>query len=107
MVPVMTSFLPPGRVDLYLPTIFVLWEAFNSFTVDDRLIELAGDLSEEHIAGTAKKDGAKWRDVGIWSESEWTTLIGKGLGSMSLSILFTRRTCLTMEPKMFLSVPLE
>ncbi|KAF4572630.1 hypothetical protein EYR36_007140 [Pleurotus pulmonarius] len=103
MVPVMTSFLPPGRIDLYLPTIFVLWEAFNSFTVDDRLIELAGDLSEEHVAGAAKKDGAKWRDVGIWSESEWTTLIGKGLGSMSLSVLFDRRTFLTIEPKMFLS----
>lgn len=107
MVPVMTSFLPPGRVDLYLPSIFVLWEAFNSFTVDDRLIELAGDLSEEHIAGTAKKDGAEWRGVGIWSESEWTTLIGKGLGSMSLSILLTRRTGLTIIPKMFPSVPLE
>ncbi|KAL4264291.1 BLM10 family protein [Pleurotus pulmonarius] len=86
MVPVMTSFLPPGRIDLYLPTIFVLWEAFNSFTVDDRLIELAGDLSEEHVAGAAKKDGAKWRDVGIWSESEWTTLIGKGLGSMNVPV---------------------
>ncbi|KAF4605508.1 hypothetical protein EYR40_004292 [Pleurotus pulmonarius] len=75
MVPVMTSFLPPGRIDLYLPTIFVLWEAFNSFTVDDRLIELAGDLSEEHVAGAAKKDGAKWRDVGIWSESALAKII--------------------------------
>ena len=27
--------------------------------------------------------GAQWKDVGIWSETEWTVFMGKALGSMS------------------------
>jgi hypothetical protein len=93
MIPVMTSFLPPTRTHLYLPTLFRLWEAFNSSIIDDRLIELVGDLSEEHVAGkfgSAGEDGgAEWKDVGIWTEKEWIVLIGKGLGSMSERLLST------------------
>jgi proteasome activator subunit 4 len=86
MVPVLTSFLPPTHTHLYLPALFRLWEAFNSSVVDDRLIELVGDLSEEHVvgkSGSVGEGGAEWKDVGIWTETEWTMLIGKGLGSMS------------------------
>jgi proteasome activator subunit 4 len=87
MVPVMTSFLPPTHIHLYLPTIFKIWEAFNSTLLDDRLIEFVGELSEEHVAGTMGKagedGGAQWKDVGIWSETEWTVFMGKALGSMS------------------------
>ena len=86
MVPVLTSFLPPTHTHLYLPALFRLWEAFNSSVVDDRLIELVGDLSEEHVAGksgSVGEGGAEWKDVGIWTKTEWTMLIGKGLGSMS------------------------
>jgi proteasome activator subunit 4 len=86
MVPVITSFVPPTHTHLYLPVLFRLWEAFNSSVIDDRLIELVGDLSEEHVAGksgSAGEGGAEWKDVGIWTENEWTMLIGKGLGSMS------------------------
>jgi proteasome activator subunit 4 len=82
----MTSFLPPTHTHLYLPTIFKLWEAFNSSLLDDRLIEFMGELSEEHVTGTIGNvgvDGAQWKDVGIWSETEWTVLMGKVLGSMS------------------------
>jgi len=87
MIPAMTSFLPPIDIHLYLPTIFKIWEAFNSMLLDDRLIEFVGELSEEHVAGTVGKvgegGGAQWKDVGIWSEAEWTVLMGKALGSMS------------------------
>jgi proteasome activator subunit 4 len=87
MIPVMTSFFPRTRIHLYLPTIFKIWEAFNSTLLDDRLIEFVGELSEEHVAGTMGKagedGGAQWKDVGIWSETEWTVLMGKALGSMS------------------------
>jgi proteasome activator subunit 4 len=66
---------------------FKIWEAFNSSLLDDRLIEFVGELSEEHVAGTAGKagleGGAQWKDVGIWSETEWTMLVSKALGSMS------------------------
>jgi proteasome activator subunit 4 len=88
MIPVMTSFLPPSQTHLYLPSLFKLWEAFNSNRIDDRLIELAGDLSEEHVAGKfgiAGTDGTERKDVGIWSKDEWTLLVGKGLASLSLS----------------------
>jgi len=98
MIPVMISFLPPTHIHLYLPTIFKIWEAFNSTLLDDRLIEFVGDLSEEHVAGTMGKagedGGAQWKDVGIWSETEWTVLMGKALGSMStLSEILTAQMC--------------
>jgi len=86
MIPVLTSFLPPTDTHLYLPSLFKIWEAFNSGVIDDRLLELCGDLSEEHVAGKfgdAGEGGAEWKDVGIWTEAEWNILVGKGLGSMS------------------------
>jgi proteasome activator subunit 4 len=87
MIPVMTSFLPPTHTHLYLPTIFKLWEAFNSSLLDDRLIEFVGELAEEHVAGVAGKagleGGAQWKAIGIWNEAEWTILVSKALGSMS------------------------
>jgi proteasome activator subunit 4 len=84
MIPVMTSFLPPTHTHLYLPTMFKIWEALNSSLIDDRLIEFMGELSEAHVAGTAGLEGgAQWKDVGIWSETEWTMLMSKALGSMS------------------------
>ena len=66
--------------------LFKLWEPFNSSAMDDRLLELAGSLAEEHVAGLNReeKGGAQWKDVGIWSQTEWNVLIGKGLGSMSM-----------------------
>lgn len=54
--------------------------------MDDRLFEMFGELSEEHVAGkfgNAGEGGADWKDVGIWTDAQWNTLIGKGLGSMS------------------------
>lgn len=84
MIPVLTSFLPPTHTHLYLSAIFNIWEAFNSVLVDERLIEFVGELAEEHVAGNAGPEGgAQWKDVGMWSEKEWTVLISKALGSMS------------------------
>jgi len=65
--------------------LFKLWEPFNSSAMDDRLLDLAGSLAEEHVAGfNQEKGGAEWKDVGIWSQTEWNVLMGKGLGSMSM-----------------------
>ena len=87
MIPVLTSFLPPSHPHLYLPVIFKLWEAFNSFSMDDRFLELAGDLAEEHIAGNFGEEGsAQWKDVGIWSAQEWSLLVSKGFESMCWSL---------------------
>jgi proteasome activator subunit 4 len=115
MVPVMTSFLPPTHTHVYLPVLFKLWEAFNSSVIDERLLELCGDLSEEHVgglAGDATQEGnAKWQDVGIWTKDQWTLLTGKALGAMSMFseektfidsnklILFIRYSCWLYECK--------
>ncbi|KAI0762664.1 ARM repeat-containing protein [Fomes fomentarius] len=94
MVPVLTSFLPPTHTQLYLPMVFKLWEAFNSSLLDDRFTELCGELAEEHVAGQFGEAGAEgtaqWKSVGIWSEAEWTFLIGKALGSMNVPVGATR-----------------
>ncbi|CAA7258771.1 unnamed protein product [Cyclocybe aegerita] len=90
MIPVLTSFLPPTNTRLYLPALFKIWEAFNSGVIDDRLLELCGDLSEEHVSGIAgdagPDGGAPWKDVGIWTDAQWKTLVGKGLGSMNVPV---------------------
>lgn len=95
MIPIITSFLPSTNSDLYLPPLFKIWEAFNSSVADDRLLELCGNLSEEHVAGRAGDHGdlaPEWKDVGIWSQWEWDFLTGKALGSMSEFVLFTKDT---------------
>jgi len=90
MIPVLTSFLPPTHTHLYLPVLFRIWEAFNSFSMDDRFLELAGNLAEEHIAGKAglagEDGGAAWKDVGIWTSEEWLMLVSKGVESLCRSI---------------------
>ncbi|KAJ3843176.1 hypothetical protein F5878DRAFT_605646 [Lentinula raphanica] len=98
MVPVMTSFLPLTHSNEYLPFIFKLWEAFNSGILDERFLELAGELSEEYIAGPAEEDvtgKAAWKDIGIWTENQWDVLIGKGLGSMNVPVGITRGSSTT------------
>jgi hypothetical protein len=98
MIPVFSSFLPPTHPHLYIPALFKIWEAFNSSVIDDRLIDLAGDLSEEHVAGTAgsagQEGGAEWKYAGIWTEDQWTMLIGQGLASMSACNSFGLRVWL-------------
>lgn len=84
MVPVLTSFLPPYQPDLYIPFLFKLWEAFNSNVIDERLLELAGELSEQHVAGPHGESPTEYQDIGIWSGSQWSIIVNKGLGSMSM-----------------------
>ncbi|KAI0067754.1 hypothetical protein BV25DRAFT_1834775 [Artomyces pyxidatus] len=51
------------------------------------------ELAEEHVAGTSgeagPEGGAQWKDIGIWSEKEWTMLIGKALGSMTKMMVYS------------------
>ncbi|THH09871.1 hypothetical protein EW145_g1718 [Phellinidium pouzarii] len=87
IIPVLTSFLPFSQPQVYLPALFAVWEAFNSNIVDDRMIELMGDLAEEHVSGTTGPYGeavARWCDIGIWDEDQWIFLMGKCLGSMNV-----------------------
>ncbi|PCH33382.1 hypothetical protein WOLCODRAFT_21973 [Wolfiporia cocos MD-104 SS10] len=90
MMPVMTSFLPPTHTHLYLPALWKIWESFNSSLIDDRMIDLCGKLSEEHIAGQHSEAGpegaAAWKDVGLWTHEEWNYLAGKTLSSMHVPV---------------------
>ncbi|KIJ68675.1 hypothetical protein HYDPIDRAFT_106916 [Hydnomerulius pinastri MD-312] len=99
MIPVLTSFLPATHPHLYLPLVFKLWEAFNSFSMDDRFLEMAGNLAEEHVAGKAgqfgEEGGAQWKDVGIWSDEEWTLLVSKGFESMYVPVGKSRNPNMT------------
>ncbi|KAH8835430.1 hypothetical protein DL96DRAFT_1675460 [Flagelloscypha sp. PMI_526] len=94
VIPILTSFLPPTQTHLYIPVLMRLWEAFNSSIIDDRLLDFLGQIVEEHVAGkaglVAPEGGAEWKDVGIWSSSEWNFIIGKGFNAMSVPIGSTR-----------------
>lgn len=97
MIPVMSSFLPLTHTHIYLPPLFQLWEAFNSGIVNDWLLELCGDLSEEHVAGKAgdagQDGGAEYQDVGIWTQEQWSLLATKTLGAMSKCCSTRSRAC--------------
>jgi proteasome activator subunit 4 len=92
MTAVLTSFLPQTHADTYLPVVFKIWEGFNSAFIDERFMELAGNLSRDHISGPDDQYGsegaARWKDVGIWSNQQWNTLTSKGLNMMSMASNF-------------------
>jgi len=85
----MASFIPRTHPDIYLPAIFKIWEAFNSASLDERFMELAGDLARDHVAGPESEFGsdgtAAWKDVGIWTAEQWSILTNKGLNMMGRS----------------------
>ena len=67
MVPVLTSFLPPAHAHLYLPACFTIWSSFNLSLLDDRFIEMCGDLSEEHVSAPLPSEGGWWNGLeGCW-----------------------------------------
>jgi proteasome activator subunit 4 len=106
MVPVLTSFLPPAHAHLYLPACFTVWKAFNSGSLDDRFMELCGELSEEHVSApvaSESEDGALvWKDVGIWSRAQWDIIVGKGLSSMGRSpVIFLLQIAHRYYPQVF------
>ncbi|KAG7099513.1 hypothetical protein E1B28_001358 [Marasmius oreades] len=92
MIPVLTSFLPPKNCRAYIPALFKVWQAFNSSVLDDRFLELAGELAQEHVAGS---EGVLWNSVGIWTAAEWDVLIGKALGSMNVPVGISRGSSTT------------
>lgn len=62
-----------------------LWEAFNSSIIDDRLLDLIGELAEEHVAGQGTEGDAQWKDIGLWTTTEWNFIVGKGFNAMGTS----------------------
>lgn len=47
------------------------------------MLEIMGNLAVEHVGNMGDSDPTPWLDVGIFSEDQWTILMGKCLGSFS------------------------
>ena len=50
------------------------------------MLEIIGNLAIEHMGKDNDHDhdgGVRWKDIGIFSEPQWTALVGKCLGSFS------------------------
>jgi proteasome activator subunit 4 len=51
------------------------------------MLEIMGTLAVEHVAGKdsgeGHEGGAEWLDIGIFTDAQWTVLVGKCLGSFS------------------------
>lgn len=56
------------------------------------MIEFTAELAEEHVSGLTDSYGeegaAPWRDVGIWSETQWGFLMAKCLGSLRKTAVY-------------------
>ncbi|THU84670.1 hypothetical protein K435DRAFT_687081, partial [Dendrothele bispora CBS 962.96] len=53
---------------LYMPALFKVWKTFNSAVLDDRLLEVAGELNQEHVSGPSEdhpESKTQWKDVDI------------------------------------------
>ncbi|KAF8587289.1 ARM repeat-containing protein [Ramaria rubella] len=90
---VLASFLPLKGSHRYIPFLYRLWEALNSHLVDERMLEIMGNLAVENVAGKSGEDyeeGAEWLDVGIFTEAQWIVLVGKCLGSFNVPVGATR-----------------
>jgi proteasome activator subunit 4 len=88
VITLLTGFLPPTDAHLYLPILFKLWEALNSSQLDERLLDIFATLSQEHVAGaSAGIDGATpWKDVGIFTNEQWSRISRACLVAMSASL---------------------
>ncbi|KAG9016679.1 hypothetical protein FRB90_002543, partial [Tulasnella sp. 427] len=90
MFSVMAAFLPASHAALYLPFMFKSWEAFHSYTIEDSMLSQFASLSVAHVAGTASEYGPEgsfaWRDVGIYSDAEWSMIMRACLSSMSIPV---------------------
>lgn len=110
------TFLPQSHPQTYLPMLFRMWEAVNSYNYDERMLNFLAQLAEMHVDPSVSdpkrietlpddavsedegrpnwpKDdlnyNGSWngiyKDVGIFSEDEWSLIMVKCLASMGSS----------------------
>ncbi|KAH8929547.1 hypothetical protein BT69DRAFT_1292546 [Atractiella rhizophila] len=91
----LVHFLPMSErnaIELVLPVVFRLWEAFNTRIWDEQWLDLcarAGERvakNEAEESGREGKDGEGWKDVGIFSEEQWEFICTKLLRGMGVPI---------------------
>ncbi|KDQ20580.1 hypothetical protein BOTBODRAFT_169318 [Botryobasidium botryosum FD-172 SS1] len=93
MITILVGFLPfkPSVAHLYVPALFSIWESFNSAIIEDRVVTVSAILVKNQMTiltqGKAEKEGLmQWKDVGVWTESEWRRLMRLCSGSMYVPI---------------------
>lgn len=106
------TFLPLSHPQSYLPMLFRLWSSINSAMFDERMLQFLSKLSEMHVAPNvsdpalvesipddeispgeerpqwqdeSKRDAWEgiYKDVGMFTEHEWGTIMCKCLSAMS------------------------
>ncbi|KDR84809.1 hypothetical protein GALMADRAFT_217878 [Galerina marginata CBS 339.88] len=110
----LVTFLPLTHPQYYLPMLFRLWESINSYMFDERMLHLISKLTEMHVnpeVSNPKKvtelpddersegegrpnrsanDHSIWqglsKDVGMFTEHEWSFLMCKCLASMEIPL---------------------
>ncbi|KAL5535214.1 BLM3_1 [Sanghuangporus sanghuang] len=114
------AFLPQSHPQSYLPMLFRMWEAINSYNYDERMLNFLAQLAEMHVDPSVsdparietlpddalsedegrpnwKKDdlshNGSWngiyKDVGMFSEEEWSLIMVKCLASMEIPLADT------------------
>jgi proteasome activator subunit 4 len=105
----LVTFLPLSHPQYYLPMMFRLWEAVNSYAFDERMLGFMAKLSEMHIdplfsdpkriddipEDWGDSPRVRWprhelsedwrglyKDVGIFTQNEWNFIMCKCLASM-------------------------
>lgn len=105
----LTTFLPLSHPQYYLPMMFRLWEAVNSYAYDERMLAFLAKLTEMHVdpnISSPKRieeipedwgesprvrwprqdSNEDWRglfkDVGIFNDDQWSHIMCKCLASM-------------------------
>ncbi|KIY51373.1 hypothetical protein FISHEDRAFT_37518 [Fistulina hepatica ATCC 64428] len=121
------TFLPLNHPQSYLPVAFRIWESINSYMFDDRMLQFLASLSEMHVVAEVSDPGKvevpqsmprpQWsrddlylwsglyKDVGIFSEHEWSIIMCKCLASMEIPL--TDAGSLTTSPNTDLAAGFE
>lgn len=107
----LVTFLPLSHPQYYLPMMFRLWDAVNSYAYDERMLSFLSKLTEMHVDPSIshpkkidevpedwgesprvrwpKHDSIEdWRglfkDVGIFTDDQWSYIMCKCLASMGM-----------------------
>lgn len=109
----LVTFLPLSHPQYYIPMMFRLWEAVNSYAFDERMLSFFSKLTEMHVDPTVSDPkrieaipedwgeaprvrwprhessegwGGLYKDVGIFTENEWNFIMCKCLASMEIPL---------------------
>ena len=65
----LVHFLPISHPQRWLPTMFRLWESFNSSLFDDQMLDLLARLAEMHVTDPSISSASSARKAGSLAEA--------------------------------------